>query len=407
MDDILYLVHRIPYPPNKGDKIRSFHILKFLSRHYRVHLGTFIDDESDLQHLEMLKQWATRVKAIRISPVLRKCLSLTGFLTREALSNRYYACPEMQRWVDDTLKQHQISRVLLFSSPMAQFVDGAQVERIAQAGSGIKRVMDFVDVDSQKWFQYAACHRFPMSYVYRREGRLLRQYELAIAQRFDASVFVSENEAELFRGFAGSIASKVLSVPNGVDTQAFDPARAYENPFPDAVKALVFTGAMDYWANIEAVSWFVRQVWPKVSTDNPGARFYIVGSKPTEAVRKLQEVAGVVVTGSVPEIKPYLAHAHACVAPLRIARGIQNKVLEALAMGKTVIATPEAMEGIGGLSGCENLALVTGDPDEMARAVLFAMSSPTVPATEAACRHYVERHFSWQSHLSRLLDILR
>ncbi|MCP5160711.1 MAG: TIGR03087 family PEP-CTERM/XrtA system glycosyltransferase [Hahellaceae bacterium] len=403
MEDILYLVHRIPYPPNKGDKIRSFNILRFLSEHYRVHLGTFVDDPDDLKFVDELRQWAHDVKIIQVSPLKRKLASIFGLVTGEALSNRFYASPEMQCWVDQKIYEQGIKRVLLFSSPMAQFVGGGKKK---DTYADIHRVMDFVDVDSEKWFQYADNHRFPMSWLYQREGVTLRGFECAVAEQFAASVFVSENEARLFKNIAVNSADKIVHVLNGVDTQAFDPARPWLNPFSSDEQAVVFTGAMDYWANVEAVTWFAKEVWPAVRVKCPKAVFYIVGAKPSESVQELAKLPQIVVTGAVPEVKPYVRHACICVAPLRIARGIQNKVLEALAMEKVVVATPEAMEGISGFDDDTDLALVTGQRLVMADTIISELENDCPRAVESS-RRYVEKHFSWNSHLTNLLEILK
>ncbi|PID43516.1 MAG: sugar transferase [Proteobacteria bacterium] len=398
-EDILYIVHRIPYPPNKGDKIRSFNILKYLSQHYRVHLATFIDDPKDRQFVDSLDEYSCDKLVVSIDPLSRKLLSLAGLLTGEALSNRFYRNRQMQSWVSDKVLNQGVTRVVLFSSPMAQFVSSL-------TDSIDALVMDFVDVDSEKWFQYAEKHAFPMSYLYRREGRALRAFEARVSDSCRASVFVSNSEAELFKQKAPvRYPDKVIAISNGVDTDSFNPKNVYDSPFKGGEKAVVFTGAMDYWANIDAVKWFCKEVWPRVRSRDSNAVFYIVGSKPVEDVLALEKIDGVKVTGFVQEVQPYLAHCHVCVAPLRIARGIQNKVLEALSMSKVVVATPEALEGIVGYQTESPVATMCSDPDNYAQALLHHLSNPEPEVYEPA-RSYVEAHFSWESHLSQLDSLL-
>lgn len=398
MEDILYIVHRIPFPPNKGDKIRSFNILKYLAQHYRVHLATFVDDPIDMSYIPQLDQYVVDKCVIQIDSFHRKVASLAGLLTGEAFSNKFYQNKAIQKWVDHKVTKEGIKKIVLFSSPMAQFVE-------KHNAPAITRIMDFVDVDSEKWFQYAEKHAFPMSWLYKREGTKLRDFERRVAESFEASLFVSDNEANLFTNKVRPVAGNVVTLFNGVDTEAFNPESSWENPFTLEKKAIVFTGAMDYWANIEAVQWFADHVWPAVFKGNPSAWLYIVGSKPTDNVKALEKLPNVVVTGSVPEVKPYVKHAHVCIAPLRIARGIQNKVLEALAMEKVVVATPEAMEGILGFSEDGELVHECSQAEEFAVRVLSEIECDRPVQIEKA-RAYVLKHFSWQSHLSKLNDLL-
>lgn len=393
---LLLLTHRIPYPPNKGDKIRSYHLLRHLARHYQVYLGCFVDDEADWQHVPTLRQWCADVCAVGLNPHLAKLRSTAGLLTGDALSLPYYRSGELNRWVEGTVARYGISRMVAFSSPVAQYL-----ESYTQAS----RVIDFVDVDSDKWAQYAASKRWPMSWVYRREARTLLAYERRIAAMFDASVFVSEQEATLFRSLAPASAGRIGAMLNGVDSDYFSPEREYPNPYRPAEQALVFTGAMDYWANVEAVCWFAEQVFPTLYAANPEVRFYIVGSRPAKQVQLLSEQAGVVVTGAVPDVRPYLAHAAVAVAPLRIARGVQNKVLEAMAMAKPVVVTSQALDGIQAEPGSE--LLLARDPAEFASHItdLLGGSAQAVQLSVAA-RQRVMSDYSWDSKFAAIDQVL-
>jgi sugar transferase (PEP-CTERM/EpsH1 system associated) len=343
--ELLLLVHRIPYPPNKGDKVRSFNLLKHLSQKYYVHLGAFIDDPADCQYKEAVMSYCHETCLLDIKPMHRKVASLKGLLNGQALTLPFYGSQKMHQWIKQLLVKRPIDAIVVFSSPMAQFAE-------PYVTSGRRLVVDFVDVDSEKWLQYADAKTWPMSWLYRREGKKLREYERRIAGEFDASVFVSADECALFQQLAPEVAERCYGVSNGVDTDYFSPHREYPTPYENGEgPVLVFTGAMDYWANIDAVTWFAKAVFTKVKERVANANFYIVGVRPTAEVRQLEKLPGVVVTGSVKDIRPYLAHANAAVAPLRIARGIQNKVLEAMSMALPVLATPEAAEGILAVRG--------------------------------------------------------
>lgn len=395
-EDLLLLVHRIPYPPNKGDKIRSYHLLRHLAQRYTVHLGTFIDDENDLQYIDTVKAWCGDSHFIRLNPRLAKLGSLTALLHKRPLSLDYYRSAEMQDWVDGIVKKHAIQRVMIFSSVMAQFTENVTAAR---------RVIDFVDIDSDKWRQYADKKSWPMSWLYRREGQCLLSYERKLACAYDASLFVSQAEADLFKQLAPESVAKIGYFNNGVDTEYFSPDLPHDNPYSTNEKVMVFTGAMDYWPNIDAVQWFVSEVFPGVRQCHPGALFYIVGSRPSEQVLALASVEGVRVTGSVPDVRPYLAYAQVAVAPLRIARGIQNKVLEAMAMAKVVVVSAQALEGISVKSG-EGLLLAESASQFID--ILADVLNQAAPKIETLARHKVNTLYDWNSNLlavDRLLEL--
>lgn len=396
MEDLLYLVHRIPYPPNKGDKIRSFHLLKHLSKHYRVHLGAFVDDRADWVYAEAVKKLAGgEVCLLPLNSKWATLKSAAGLFTGEPLTLPYYRDRRMQRWVDALLARGSVKRALVYSSSMAQYL----MPPHPISGASLNRVIDFVDIDSDKWRQYAAKKSWPLSWVYRREAAQLLRYEHRVTQAFDAATFVSEAEAALFKRLVPEGAHKVFGFSNGVDTEYFSPAHEFENPFLPEERAIVFTGAMDYWANVDAVTWFASDVFRAVRDKMPSARFYIVGARPNPDVRSLGTIPGVVVTGAVPDIRPYLAHAALVVAPLRIARGIQNKVLEAMAMAKPTIVTPEALEGIAANPGHELLLARNGE--EFCNQCVTLLQGKADMIGERA-RARVEADFSWDHHLAGL-----
>lgn len=394
---LLFLAHRIPYPPNKGDKIRSFNLLKQLAKDYRVYLGAFVDDADDWRHESALQEICEEVCLVNLRPSFRKLRSLSGLITREPLSLPYYRDGRMQAWVDQKLGHDKIHQLFVYSSTMAQYVQNINDHEL-------HRVIDFVDVDSEKWRHYAQHHPWPLSWIYRREGEKLFNYERKVAAEFDASLFVTPEEAALFRRLAPEVAERVTDMGNGVDTDYFSHWEAYPNPYPVGERVLVFTGAMDYWANGDAVNWFVREVFASIKAQVPYARFYIVGTRPTEAVQRLATVEGVQVTGAVKDIRPYLAHACAAVAPLRVARGLQNKVLEAMAMARPVLATPAAMEGIR--SDSKLMELVSDDPSVLVQRAIAFLKDEESSEYGKLGRDMVSRYYNWHEHLKQLENLL-
>lgn len=389
MDELLYLVHRIPYPPNKGDKIRSYHLLKHLAKRYRVHVGAFVDDANDWQYAEALKQLAGgEIKLLPLAPRTATLRSALGLLTGEPLTLPYYRKRAMQVWVDQLLATRPIQHAVVYSSSMAQYIMNRPK---------LRRVIDFVDIDSDKWRQYADKKGWPMCMVYRRESRKLFEYERRVTHTFDAACFVSNAEAGLFQQLAPDCASKVFGYSNGVDTEYFAPTNAGTSPYSAGARVIVFTGAMDYWANVDAVAWFAKEVFPAIRHANPEVQFYIVGARPSAEVQALAAQPNIVVTGSVADTRPYIAHAELVVAPLRIARGIQNKVLEAMAMAKPTIVSSEALEGINAEPNRELLLAL--DAAAFAEQGLRLLSQPA-PEIGTAARTRVVADYGWDAHLA-------
>jgi sugar transferase (PEP-CTERM/EpsH1 system associated) len=387
MASILFLCHRLPWPPSKGDKIRSYHVLQRLAKHYRVYLGAFVDDPADWQYLAPVEALCAEVCVRPLTSWQTRRRALASLARGEALTVGVYRDRVMRRWIEGLLSERKVGLVLCYSSGVAPFVMGHPQ---------LRRIMDFVDVDSDKWRQYAQANRGLTRVIYQREARRLAQFERAVTTQFDASVLVSEAEAAFFRQQVPAAADKVHGIPNGVDGEYWDPQRIYPNPYQPAERAVVFVGAMDYRANVHAAQWFAREVWPRIFARCRDARLYLVGSKPTTAVRALGQLGGITVTGRVDDVRPYLAHAHAVAAPLRIARGIQNKVLEALAMEKVVLATPAAWEGIEDFAGRQGC--ISDSPEVMASETLRWLNAPQVASVPAA-RAMVLSRFDWVRNL--------
>jgi sugar transferase (PEP-CTERM/EpsH1 system associated) len=393
MEDLLFLSQRIPYPPTKGDKIRSWHFLRYLADHYRVHLGCFIDDRNDDQFQSVVAELCASVYCEPLNPALAKIRSLAALLRGEPMTLRYFASHRLRAWVDDTVQRNRIKCAFVYCSAMAPYITDL---------AGARRVLDMVDIDSQKWRQYADVSKGLARLIYAREGDRLLRFEREMAQSFDRTLLVSPAEADFFHRLAPESVDRVMAVTNGVDLDYFSPARGYADPFrSDAVK-IVFTGAMDYRPNIEAAQWFVKYVMPEIALAGGNVEFWIVGANPTSAIRRLEKPPSVRVTGRVADIRPYLAHATVAVAPLLTARGIQNKVLEAMAMARPVVVTPQAKEGIDAVAGEE--LLVAADPKAFASMIAIALADRDNAIGQRA-RRRVEADFAWAGSLETVRQL--
>ncbi len=396
MANVLLLVHRLPYPPNKGDKVRSYHLLKHLAKNHRVFLGTFVDDQADEIHVETVRKLCFELHAAKLTPALQKVLSLSAMLTGQAMSLRYYLNAGLKDWVSQVFAAQKIDAVVVFSSAMGQY---------AQSGPGAALLVDFVDVDSAKWTQYAPNHRWPLSWLYRREGKKLLEYERKLALQSNRSFFVTDNEVQLFNQAAPESTGKVEAMCNGVDSDFFAPDSKRQNPYWAGLAeatggVVVFTGAMDYWPNVDAVTWFVADILPTLSRSRPGLRFYIVGRSPTPAVAALA-AQDVVVTGTVDDVRPYLQYADVVVAPLRLARGIQNKILEAMAMARPVVASVSCVQAISALQ--DNEVLQANTAQEFAAQVEALLgNSQQREHIGLAGRQRVLNDYSWSAHLGKI-----
>jgi sugar transferase (PEP-CTERM/EpsH1 system associated) len=395
-DDVLFLAQRIPYPPDKGDKLRSFQFLRHLAKRSRVHLGCFVDDPADWARAGELKRIVASCCLVPLERRRATARSLAGLASGKPLSLPYYRDGRISDFVAEVAERHRPVLAYVFSSQMAQYLEDGPRPPLM--------VMDFCDVDSQKWRQYAGKRSSPMRWLYLRESERLLEVERRVALTADASLLVSPAERDLFRRLVPEAAARVHAVENGLDADWVSPERDYPRPFPAMGRVAVFTGAMDYWPNIEAMEWFVARVMPLLP---PEWRLAIVGSNPAPRVLALAEARpGVMVTGRVPDVRPFLAHADVVVAPLQTARGVQNKVLEGMAMARPVVATPEALEGIDAEPGRH--LLVASEPEDFAAAVLAA-ARPEAQAIGTAARRRVVERYAWESRfaqLDRLLETL-
>lgn len=386
MGDILFLAHRVPYPPDRGDRIRAYNILKHLAARRRVHVAAFAEDPRDTEVEPGLGDAIGECVVVpRGKPMWRA--GLEAIASGQPVSVTAFTDDAMRSAVDGLLKRHDIGTIFVFSSQMAQYVP---------KGSEHRFVMDFCDVDAAKFMQYGEQGWGPKAKLMQREGRLLLAHDRAVAERADASLFVSEAEAALFARLTG--ADGVQAIANGIDTEAYDPAKPAA-PVAEAGELIVFTGQMDYPPNVEAVTWFANDILPRVRARRPAARFAIVGRAPTAGVKRLGDLPGVTVTGEVADVRGWLSAAAVVVAPLKLARGVQNKVLEAMAMARPVVVSPAAAKGIdhGGT------VLVGQDADQLADRIVGLLADP-VAASElgARARDRVVSRYGWDATLAPL-----
>ncbi|MBL0924753.1 MAG: TIGR03087 family PEP-CTERM/XrtA system glycosyltransferase [Sphingomonadaceae bacterium] len=395
MREILFLAHRIPWPADRGDKIRSHNILKHLVEMAPVHVGTFADDARDLGFVgEMEGILASSHVELRRKPQWQA--GVEALLTGQPVSVCSFGSGAMQDWVDHLLATGRVSHIFCFSGQMAQYVP--------QKFDG-NFIMDFVDADSAKFESYSEEGNPFMRWINAREGRLLGAFERDVASRADASLLVSVVEAEFFRTRTG--AANVMALGNGIDTQFYDPAATFKKlhpAFPDPL--IVFTGQMDYRPNVEAVTDFATHAMPIIRARYPEASFAIVGRNPAQSVSDLSMLPGVQVTGPVDDVRTWLAAADVVVAPLRIARGVQNKVLEAMAMARPVVASQAAAEGIEAEAGVHFYV----EPDVFAEAerVCALLDQPQAALkTGVAARAHVVLHYGWDTRLAALNALMQ
>jgi sugar transferase (PEP-CTERM/EpsH1 system associated) len=392
--DILYLAHRIPYPPNKGEKIRAFHQLLHLSQHHTIHLVCLVDDPNDLEYVSILERYCASVVAVYRRKTSALCLAARALLTRKPLSVAAFYRKALAEEIARKLHTETVDVIFVSSAAMAEYV--LEV-------STLPRVIDFVDVDSEKWRQYAQHHAIPLAWIYDLEARRLAAYEAHIAHVFNHAILISHAEKRLFQQRIGDRPIAVIS--NGVDLNYFVPASA--KAASHRLPTLVFTGAMDYFPNVDAVEYFCSAIFPLVRAVVPDCWFSIVGRHPTRRVLALSKHPNVTVTGAVPDVRPYLAQATIAVAPFRLARGVQNKVLEAMASGLPVVGTSRAFEGI--MATEEDGIRIADDPQHFATGLIALLTGNDTVRQQCAlqARRYVEAHHQWSKQGAQLEHLLQ
>lgn len=396
---IVYLCHRTPYPPNKGERIRTFHQIEYLRRQgHDITILVPADHPDDLENLKTLKE-AYGCETVN-APTPGRLALVKALLTGDALSVSNFYSKELQKKFDDFLTSKSVDSVVCTSSSMASYV--FRSDRFGKLEKSPSLVMDFMDLDSDKWHQYQSLKPLPISLIYKREARLISQLELSIHDNFDCCIFISQAEIELFLKNTESL-EKLRVIANGLDTDTFKPSA---NSKPSHGPNLLFTGVMDYLPNEDAVIWFVENAWDELKQRYPNARFYIVGMNPSQQVRSLGKRAGITVTGYVEDIMQYYDQAHIFIAPFRLARGVQNKVLQAFACALPTITTPMGCEGIDCEAGKE--VLVANDTSEFIQHIDWIMNHPQ-QAEELGTQAMtlIRESFSWDGKLQDFEGLLQ
>jgi sugar transferase (PEP-CTERM/EpsH1 system associated) len=389
--NILYLCHRVPYPPNKGEKIRAFHQLEALGREHQVDLFTLTDETADPGDHKELERHCRQVVVARLNRRTARLCTLPYLLTQTPLTIPYFHSAELFKRVQEAILLRPYDRIFVYCSAMFQYV-----KRLKH----IPIIADLVDVDSDKWKQYAERISSPARWIYRREAARLREYEAKVCSRADCVLVTTAHEAELLRGISSDVNVQVIG--NGVDAEFFQPpAGGGDRSQP----TIVFTGEMSYFPNEEAVAFFAASVLPLVRSSIPDARFLIVGRNPTPKVKRLGLLPGVEVTGYVSDVRDYLAKSRVAVAPFTIAAGIQNKVLEALAYELPVVATRKILQG---LSHPVAEMVRTGEtPEELSASVVELLKDPAAARKIGSeGRRRVAAEYSWERSGERLLTLV-
>jgi polysaccharide biosynthesis protein PslH len=390
---LLYLCHRVPYPPDKGDKIRAFNEIRALSRRHRVHLLTLAD--SEVPDLAPLEQMCERVEVFPVQRAGAYMRAAFGVFSSQPLTLAFFGSDELRQRAEELARSEHFDLVVVYCSSMAPYAEPF-------IKGGTPAVLDMVDVDSSKWAQYSRFASLPMRPVYALEARRLQKYEASLANRFERIVLATGNETQVLKAFAPD--AKAVTIPNGVDLDYFRPLDLPRSPHP----TIVFTGQMDYFANVDGMVHFSRNVFPRLRQRFPDLELLIVGRSPAPAVRALGELAGIHVTGAVGDVRPFLARAWAFVAPLRIAQGVQNKVLEAMAMNVPVVCTDRVFAGLseGGFRhGRDLLSASTDQGLEDSLAGLLGNAQARVELAESA-RRRLSLSYRWTSNMDRFEEIL-
>ncbi|WP_169979033.1 TIGR03087 family PEP-CTERM/XrtA system glycosyltransferase [Tautonia rosea] len=390
---LLYVTHRVPYPPDKGDRIRNYHLLRFLARHSRVHLATLADEPVTASTTKALEHLCHRVAIVPLGRWTRRAQIALSMLSGRTASEGAFASTQLRTVLRDWGRQTRFQAVLASASSVAPYL------RLPEFRD-VPAIVDLVDVDSQKWLDYAEAGRGVRAWLYRLEGDRVRRLERSLPRWARAVTLVSEAEAALYRRLQPEGDGAVLAVTNGVDLSYFQPSSEPSDP-----SRCVFVGALDYRPNIDGIRWFCREVWPSVLRRHPAARLALVGRNPGAEVVRLAEIPGVELIGSVPDVRPHLARSAVVVAPLLMARGVQNKVLEAMAMSKPVVASSQAIDGLAVEPGTHLLEAAT--PAQWTEHLSRLLSREDCrQSLGAAGRRYVEETHRWEHCLNAFSTLL-
>lgn len=384
---ILFVCHRLPFPPNRGGKIRPFNMIQHLSRKHEVTVASLAETEQELRDGAGLEKHCEEVIAELLPKPVRWRQACTALLTSEPSSVAYFRSIELHRRVRNVLCEQKFDCAIVHCAFVAQYVLGWE---------GGLRWLDYGDLDSGKWAEYGEHRSFPLSLGFRLEAKKLRKYEAKLAGLFHQCTVTTQGELDMYASLGASTPCSVI--PNGVDASYFTrPVQGPENS-----RVIAFLGRMDYYPNIDGILYFVHDILPLIQKAIPDVQLRVIGSNPSQRIRDLARLPGVTITGHVPDVRPYLADAAVAIAPLRLARGTQNKILESMAMGIPVVSTPQAAKGISAIPGKH--LLVAGNPGEFSARVIDVLQVLELRRSlSGAARKQVEAMHHWPASM-RILD---
>lgn len=387
--NILYICHRFPFPPKRGGKIRPFNMISHLNRTHNITVASLVRSEEEALEGEGLQEHCSKILVQRITSPEAMLRMAAGIPTLTPASMSYFFSPGLKKKIESELESRKFDLIFVHCSSVAQYVEDVK---------GIPKILDFGDMDSQKWLDYSKIKPAPLSAGYWLEGTKLERFEKKLANKFDCCTCTTKAEKKTLESY--NCATSTGWFPNGVDSEYFQPdGNDYE---PDTI---CFIGRMDYFPNQDCMDEFCANVLPVIRARRPGVKLTIIGANPTPEIRKLGEIEGVTVTGSVPDVRPYVLKSAVNVAPLNIARGTQNKILESLAMGVPVVSSVKAAGGIDAIPG-EHF-LTASEPQEYASSILRLLEDPVErERLSLAGRMRMLTHHNWSMSMQRLDSII-
>lgn len=388
--NILFVCHRFPYPPKRGGKIRPFNIIRHLHAHgHRVTVASLARTQDEAREGAGIEAYCHAHYVETVGRVVPWARMIARLPTPGPSSMGYFRSARLARRIRQLLAEHEFDLIFVHCSSVAQYVSDV---------NGVPKILDFGDMDSQKWLAYSGFKPFPLSLGYWLEGSKMARAERRLAARFDTCTATTRAELATLNTLCDP--AKTAWFPNGVDRTYFEALDAdYDKD------TVCFVGRMDYYPNQQAMFFFCSEVWPRIVARRPGTRLQIVGADPSRAVRDLGGIDGVTVTGSVPDVRPYLRRSALTVAPLAIARGTQNKILESLALGVPVVCSPIAADGVDVEVGQD--LLVADSPDAYAEAVVQVLDDPALRARLSASGvRRMQTHHDWQRSMARVDEII-
>ncbi len=385
---VLYLAHRVPFPPDKGDRIRNWHVLRQLARRFRVSLGCPADEPVPDAARVALGELCERVAIVPVSRFNRLARAGLSLLAGRSLSEGAFSSRELERIIEAWHAESPFDSAVISATSLVPYLRRPALR-------GVPAFVDVVDVDSQKWTDFAGSVSPPKSWLYRLEGSRVRRIERELPKWARASVLVSPAEGTIFDSIAGP--GSALVATNGVDLDYFQPSSIETEP------VAAFVGALDYLPNVDAAEWFAREVWPAIQAARRDAEFHLIGRNPAAGVRRLAAIPGVKLIGGVPDVRPHLTRAAVAVVPMRLSRGLQNKVLEALAMGKATVVAPPALAALTAEHGRDLIRAET--PEDWSREVLDLFENPARrERLGRAGRAFVEENHDWERCLEPFVE---